>query len=288
VSTVSVQVSATSELQPPKGGSDPMDGLRTQAGLFGIADSIVHMLTGFSPLQEWVFKPVAGDWTALSKGADAWRNTAKASQQLARVIDSFPSQVGQDWQGATADAWQKANAQAVQLFQQYPDQCQKLATTYDAIAQAAQAIAGLIADILSQLGSIIAQAGIEAAIPVAGWAAEVKTAKDLAELIIKGGTRISQELTAFARLIERLIPMVEEVATLAQHLGTLANGLRRVAPVVMEVAEFGAKHADTLFEVGSAVKKGSDILDKVETYGKDAIKIADTSREAAHDAALSR
>jgi hypothetical protein len=284
MSVVSVQVDPASELQPPRAGQDIMNTLRVQAGLFGAMDGIVYALTRFSPLNEWVFKPVAGDWTALQKGADAWRNTGKAAQQLARVLESFPAQVADGWQGATADSWGTANGTVVSLLQELPDQCQKMATTCDAIAQAAQAVASLIADLLSQLGNLLIRAGIEAAIPVAGWAAEVETAGELAARITAGGIRISNAITRFAGLIERLAPMLERIAGLGAQVLAVATRLSSVAPRAIEAAEFLATNATTLQTVGRVVGGA----DKLVTFGKDAINIADKTHDADVAAQASR
>lgn len=288
--TVSVQTDPTSALVAPKPGADPMAQLRVQAGLFGAVDGICSALTGFSPLTEWVFKPVAGDWTALNRGADAWRNAGTAAQELAAVATSFPTQIGGDWQGATAANWSDANRKVVDSFRHLPDTAEQMASVCEAISEAAQAIASLIADILGQLSESLIQAAVEAAIPVVGWGAEAETAAQIAGEITESGTKIAAAITRFAALLEKLVPIVEKLLGAGEELATIAGKLASFAPKAIELAETVAKEADTIKKVAKDVedvKKGVETATKVVEYTDHAAEIASTSRDASEKAEAS-
>lgn len=270
-------------LAPQASGSDPMAGLDLQAGIFGGIDAVVSALTGFSPLKEWVFKPLAGDWSALQKGADAWMHAGKAARELARAVDSLPGQVGDEWQGATALKWANANGKAVALLDQLPDRCDQMATTCDAIAQAAEAVAGLIADVLGQLSETIVQAMVEAAIPVAGWIAESETAAQLAIEITESGTRITAAITKFAALLQRLAPILEELLGIGEEIMTIASKLTTLAPKVIVVAKAAAGAAGEIKAVYNAfdtIDKTTSLIDHVKTYTTDGVDILTTAAGA--------
>jgi len=281
--TVSVQTDPTSALIAPKAGADPMTQLRVQAGLFGAVDGICSALTGFSPLKEWVFKPVAGDWTALDKGASAWRNAGKAAQELAAVAKSFPTQIGSDWQGKTKDTWSTANQKVVDSFSKLPDTAEQMASVCEAISEAAQAIASLIADILGQLSESLIQAAVEAAIPVVGWGAEAETAAQIAGEITEFGTKIASAITKFAALLEKLVPIVEKLLGAGEELAAIASKLASFAPKAIKIAETVAKEADTIKKVATNVedvKKGVETAKKVVEYTDHAAEIVETSSDA--------
>lgn len=248
MSTVTLTNDAAGALSAPQlsgGAGMEIWKLRMDCGLIiGGADALVSMLTGFSPLQEWVFKPLAGDWEALDKGATAWTNAGKAAQAMADDLDSFPRQVGDDWQGETSLAWANANGKIVADLRDMPGQFANMAAMCTALAEAAKQIAGLIADLLNKLSQDVMAAAVAAAVPVAGWFAEGGIAAKIGIEVTQGTTRIISAIEKFGQLVQKLVPLLQKLQKVAEAFDKVKDKLGAVVDVagmVLDAAGSGAK-----------------------------------------------
>jgi len=264
MSTVSLQVDPTSLLAAPHaGGTDPMIKLRQQSGVAGVLDNIVRSLTGFSPLEEWVFKPFAGDWTALLKGGDAWNNAGRAANELAGLMDSLPAQVGDDWTGATATAWAGANKTVADEFRQLPQLCAAMSQACSALSDAAQSIATFVADLLAEISDWLTAMAVEAAVPIAGWIADAASAAWLSAKVTLDSTKIGRAIVQFMELVERVLPTLARIKALLQKLQALVAKLKPAmaaflaVPMFEDVTRSAADMGKASRAVGATVPAGA-------------------------------
>jgi hypothetical protein len=162
VSTVCVADDPTRYLTPPvaSGAGDFILHLRISAGLIvGVADWVASHFMGFSPLEEWVAKPLAGDWDAMDRASDAWRNSGRALGAVTTNVNGLPGQVGDSWNGASKDQWATLQAKVSQALGPLPDACVAMGEFAAALGDMARAIAKLIAGALGML----ADKGVEIA-----------------------------------------------------------------------------------------------------------------------------
>lgn len=247
MSTVTLKNDAGSALsapQPSAGAGAQIWQLRIQCGLIiGGVDALVSMLTGFSPLEEWVFKPLAGNWDALDMGATAWTNAGKAARAMADDLDSFPHQVGDDWRGEAALAWANANGKLVAQLRAMPEHFDNMATMCSALAEVARQIAGLIADLLSKIADEVTAAAVAAAIPIAGWAADGVLAMKLGYDVTQGSRRIITAIEKFRQLVQKLLPILQKLQELANAFGRIQSGLATAVGLIGTALDNSAEAA---------------------------------------------
>ena len=185
--------------------------VRASCGLaVGGLDAVIDGITGFSPLEEWVMKPFAGDWDAFDKGADAWRQVGKALDSVAANIAALPAMVSEEeWQGQARDAWAAAQTAISQQVQPLPEACSAMAEYCDALAELARGIIEFVLASLQWAVETVLRILAEQAVPIAGQIAGA------GELTIFGirMVGISQKVIKFVERFKRLVEMISVVVT---------------------------------------------------------------------------
>lgn len=241
MTTLSPTDNATSYLNAP---ANPGSGLfiwqlRMECGIvIGGLDGVISAITGFSPLEEWVFKPLAGDWNALDRGAVAWSSAGRASQAVANNIDALPGQIGDAWQGAAFTEFSAAQAKVSSTIGELPGSCDAMSEMVSALADLARTIAGFIAMIIKAISDWALKMLASAAVPVAG---EVAMAGWIAELGVKIATwvpRLAEMIQKFVSFVAKIVPIIKKVvdvitkidkilATLATVVGAIDDASRK-------------------------------------------------------------
>jgi uncharacterized protein YukE len=207
--------------------------LRMQCGIIiGGVDAVIAAITGFSPLEEWVFKPLGGDWDALDKGAVAWTSAGKAAKAVSTNLHSLPGQIGDSWTGATADEFAKAQAKVASSIVPLPGACDSLSQMCTALAEMAKSIAEFVAQILSDLSAWALKMIVSAAVPVAG---EVAMAGWLTELGVKIATwvpKLTGMVTKFIEFVTKIAPIVAKIAHVIEVIDTILEKLSSLMKIV--------------------------------------------------------
>lgn len=206
--------------------------LRMKSGIvFGTADMVVSWLAGFSPLEEWIFKPLGGDWTALDRGAVAWRNAGTATSAVARNIAGLPAQIGDSWVGDAAESFETLQATLAEAVEPIPDACSALSEQCSALASLARAIADFVAGILTDLQNwglkmLVATAvpGAQVTLPV--WIAE------LAAKIARWVPKLTGMINTFVQFLTRIWPTVQRIVKVIQTLQTILSKLNKLVPLL--------------------------------------------------------
>lgn len=176
----------------------------------GGVDAIIDGITGFSPLEEWVMKPFAGDWDAFDKGAQAWRNAGKATDAVAHNLAALPGMVGDEqWQGDARDAWARAQTAIAQQMGPLPQACDAMADLCDALSELARAIIEYVLESLKWAVETVLRILAEQAAPIVG---QVVGAGELTIFGVRM-VGVSRKIITFIEKFQRLVKMISSVIT---------------------------------------------------------------------------
>jgi phage-related protein len=241
-------------LNPPRSVSadlaapaTPNDGnyvaqLESKAGIvIGGVDGIVHAITGFSPLEEWVAKPFGGDWQALDRGAAGWSGAAKAITAIKENIDDLPSLIGDSWTGASATAFAKAHKKICTAIEPLPMSLESLSKMCSALAKAAQAIGEFVIEVLEALAEFVVEMVQALATPVVGEAEMPVWVTELLGRVAVWVPELSGMIAKFIALVNEILPIIEEIKAVYDEIKPILDLLSSVGKAAVPVIEATAE-----------------------------------------------
>ena len=161
----------SSYLDLPMANDAAIEDVRWSAGpLIGGIDWVFEEITGISIMEDYITKPLAGNWTAIDKASSAWANLGGASLAIGKNFSALPGQT-ESWTGGAADQFRVSMAAMGGAFVGLSyafEYVSGLASTISAISNFA---AGLIASALEAIAAKLLRMAAEACVPVIGWAA---------------------------------------------------------------------------------------------------------------------
>jgi len=255
----------TSALTEPTSSHEGyMNTVRAKCGIVaGGIDGAIHAITGFSPLQEWVFTPLAGDWVNLDKGAGAWANAGKAAEAIKANLNAGPGQVGDGWLGESFDAFKAAQDQAVTALDELPEACRQMSEMTTAISEAARAVADLIAAVIDEVVEFALEMLASLAIPVAGEIAMPGWIIKLAAKVARWSTKIAKAITGFGRLVVKVLEVVAKMARVAQKVARMIRSFEGLDAEIKAV-KLTARVAKLVPDVIAAEGALGDAQDKLD------------------------
>jgi len=186
--------------------------LRMQCGIvIGGLDAVISAITGFSPLEEWVFKPLAGDWNALDRGAVAWSSAGRAVQAVSNNIDSLPGQIGDAWEGEGFEAFATTQATLAQTLGDLPAACDAMSEMTSTLADLARTIAEFVAMIIKAVSDWAIKMLASAAVPVAGQVAMGGWIAELGAKIATWVPKLSGMITRFVNFVAKISAVVIKI-----------------------------------------------------------------------------
>jgi uncharacterized protein YukE len=188
--------------------------------VFQLIDSVLDFILGFSPAEEWVVKPLLGDWEDLAGGASAWRASGAAADAIAAQLVCAADAAAADWTGQTSDAFQRQLKEFAEALSEYPDGAEMMAVTLDHVLAAAQAAKDVVVAAIEYVGIVAELIIAELCIPVAGPPAAGATAAANAAGITLTCTRVAQSL----KKVEKAIKLINKVAKALQKLLDMLKG----------------------------------------------------------------
>ena len=265
--SISPAIDARAYLVPPSnhGAGMTVDQLRSEAGVIvSTIDSAIEGITGFSILQEWIAKPLAGDWDAFARGANAWEAAGKAVGGVAQNMIALPSQIGTQWVGEAATAFSAGSmkiAGALTVFQPLSMGMKQWCT---ALTDMAGYIAKMIMSAIKELsykvaGMLAAAATVIGAVSVPGWVASI------AQSVMTWMKRIKEGIEMFKKFVEMVKQIVDAVKSAIQAVQALLNTAQAALQAVglgdsvlakgVGVAQTGARGAGN---IADGYGKGAD------------------------------
>ncbi|GIG27309.1 hypothetical protein [Cellulomonas denverensis] len=230
--------------------------VRAKCGVVaGGIDGVIAWLTGFSPLNEWVFKPLAGDWVGLDKGSSAWANAGKAASAITENLRELPAQIGDGWCGEPAQAFKQSMKKIDRELNELPSACAQMSEMVAAISDAAKAIADLIAVGINELVTFALSRLPATAVPVVGQAAIPLVVADLVARITRFSARLGQMITRFFELVRKIVPIIVKVRNVLHKLKLLKDAASLI-PVVGAGAKAAVTYADAYQKVTTPVFSG--------------------------------
>lgn len=186
--------------------------------IMGGVDWFVESVAGFSPLEEWVFKPLAGDWDAFDRGEQAWRAAGDWAETLSKDLAALPTYVDDRWTGETAASFGTAARKVTAQAEAMPTSCREMATMVAALNDAAKAVAALIAALLGELADTCTEILLSLAVPGGQVTTPVWVGK-LAARLTSISVKISSAVLKFRQLVARVV-------LVAQRLRAAVTGMR--------------------------------------------------------------
>jgi uncharacterized protein YukE len=235
-------------LQEPfaSGTADRIWGLRESAGpIVGGVDWALSMLLNFSPLEEWVAKPLGGDWSALDRGAVAWTNAGKAVAAIAENLEYLPGATSDAWQGETATAFGRAQHKVSSALKPIPGACDSMSEMCTALADMAQAIAEFSISILVA----VAEFAVEFIAALSSVVGSVTTPAWVTKLALK----LKVWVPKLARMIDLFLEMLPKVAGIIKHYKESFSKLKTIIEVLMQLGRDMANTQAQLTEATNAV-----------------------------------
>ncbi|GAA1776275.1 hypothetical protein [Leucobacter iarius] len=232
----------------------------SQSGsLLGQIDAVVGLLIGFSPLEEWVYKPFIGDWNAMEVAGEAWPKCGQAVQLINERVSTLGSFVDDGWQGKAAYSFGECHAKLGQLLERLPQQCEQAGEMDKHLAEFARKILDFINEVISGIvgfgleilsmlavpvvGEINLAAVLEIAIPiVAGWAIEI------------------------VDLFNEFLGFLDAVIAIHTGMVGLLGGVRDALTTLTSLASVGL----AIYDVGSSVKGAVGDINKIGGAGEHA------------------
>jgi hypothetical protein len=224
-SRMSAPVDARAFLAAPSSASAGLnlEQLRSEAGIIvSTIDQAIEGVTGFSILQEWIAKPLAGDWDAFARGANAWENAGKAVGGVAENMIALPRQIGSAWVGEAAAAFSASQvkvAGALTIFQPLSIGMKAWCT---ALTEMSVYIAKMIMSAIKELsykvaGMLSAAATVIGAVSVPAWVASI------AQSVTTWTKRIRQGIEMFTKFVKMVQKIVDAVRRAVQAIQLLLN-----------------------------------------------------------------
>ena len=255
--TLSPPQSATAFLLPPTADSSArIANVREEAGFtLGTIDSVVQWLSGFSPIEEWVAKPLAGDWSAPDRGAVAWTSAGKAVAAVAENLKYLPGAIGDTWQGEAAVAFDKAQAKVSEQLEPIPGACDSMAELCTALADMAEAITGFVLAIAVALAEFITELTIAISTVVGSVTLPAWMTKLAANL---------------AKWVPKLTSMIEKFLAMATKIAKFIEKFKKVFTKLWAIVKLIAKLVSTMAESQRTIDAASSAVDSATTGGHSA------------------
>lgn len=263
--SISPPIDARAFLVAPstQGAGMTVDQLRSQAGVIvSTIDSAIEEITGFSILQEWIAKPLAGDWDAFARGANAWEAAGKAIGGVAQNMMSLPGQIGTQWTGEAALAFSGSQikvAGALTVFQPLSTGMKQWCT---ALTEMAGYLAKMIMSAIKELsykvaGMLAAAATVIGAVSVPGWVASI------AQSVMSWMKRIKEGIEMFKKFVEMVKQIVDAVQRAVQAIQLLLNTAQSALAAAGAGDSFLAKGLGGLQGVVDGVGKRADSAQRI-------------------------
>jgi uncharacterized protein YukE len=203
--------------------------LRMECGIvIGGLDAVISAITGFSPLEEWVFKPLAGDWNALDRGAVAWSSAGRATKAVANNIDALPGQIGDAWQGGANASFSNAQAKIASAVHELPGSCDAMSEMVTALADLARTIAEFVAMIIKAISEWALKMLASAVVPVAGEVAMAGWLVELGAKIASWVPKLTGMITKFIAFVAKIAPIIKKVVAVILKIDAMLAKLAAV------------------------------------------------------------
>lgn len=211
----------------------------------GMIDTVVSMLVGFSPLDEWVYKPFVGDWRSMELAAEAWPKCGQAVELINTRVSTFGEFVTDDWDGEAAYEFGKCHEKLGRLLDGLPQQCEQAGLMDQQLANFARGILEFINEVISGIVSFGLDLLSLIAVPVVG---EVNAAKVLAIAIpIVTGWAID-----VVNLFNEFLGFIDAVIAIHTGIAGLLGGVRSALSNLTAAASVGL----AIYETVSSIKGG--------------------------------
>ena len=225
----------------------------------GMIDTVVSLLVGFSPLEEWVYKPFVGDWRSMELAAEAWPRCGQAVQLINERVSTFGEFVTDGWDGKAAYEFGQCHARLGQLLEGLPQQCEQAGVMDQQLANFARGILEFINEVISGIVSFGLDLLSLLAVPVVG---EINAAKVLAIAIpIVTGWAIE-----VVNLFNEFLGFIEAVLAIHTGIANLLGGVRSALSGLTTAASIGLQVYETVSSIKGGINDISD-LSRAPSHG---------------------
>lgn len=203
----------------------------------GMIDTVVSLLVGFSPLEEWVHKPFVGDWRSMELAAEAWPRCGQAVQLINERVSSFGEFVTDDWQGQAAYEFGQCHARLGQLLDGLPQQCEQAGVMDQQLANFARGILEFINEVISGIVSFGLDLLSVIAVPVVGQLNAAKVLAIAIPIVTGWVIEVIDLFNEFLGFIEAVIAIHTGIANMLGGVRSALSGLTAAASIGLAVYE---------------------------------------------------
>lgn len=177
--------------------------------VIGGVDAFIDAISGFSPLEEWVMKPFAGDWDAFDRATAAWSQVGQAVDAVAKNIDALPGMVDEEqWAGDARDAWAAANTKVAQQIGPLPEACSAMSQFCDALGDMARAIIEFVLETLRWAAETAIRIIAEQAAPVVGQVAGAGEVTIFGIRLVNASQKVIRFINQFKALVDKISTVI--------------------------------------------------------------------------------
>lgn len=220
----------------------------TSAAIPGLSqiDAVIGLIVGFSPLEEWVFKPFIGDWSAMERAAEAWPRCGDAVRLVNERVQTVSSFVGDGWEGAAADSFAECQSKLSKLLADLPFQCEQAGVMDAELAEFAKGILAFIGEVIQGIIEIGLEILTAVATPPVGWAAAIPIVAVAVSTVLGWISRIMS-------LFNQFLGFLEAVAAIHSGIAGLYSSVRQAVQGLQLAANLGSQAVDLLGSVAGKV-----------------------------------
>ncbi|MFD5599109.1 hypothetical protein ACFWHR_03530 [Leucobacter sp. NPDC058333] len=229
----------------------------------GMIDTVVSMLVGFSPLDEWVYKPFVGDWRSMELAAEAWPKCGQAVELINTRVSTFGEFVTDDWDGEAAYEFGRCHEKLGQLLDGLPQQCEQAGLMDQQLANFARGILEFINEVISGIVSFGLDLLSLAAVPGVN-AINAGKVLAIAIPIIIGWT------IDVVDLFNEFLGFIDAVIAIHTGIAGLLGGVRSALSNLTAAASVGL----AIYETVTSIKGGVDDIRTLTGSGNSATNVA--------------
>ena len=204
-------VSAVAGGTPPGTQGQYIEDKKGECGLIIPAiDGMVHKVTGWS-LLEALFKPVAGDFNAVSSMQLAWGNVGNACGAVGQNYTSLGRQVPAVWQGPAGRAASSRMADVGQMHADQQEASGYIAEQLGHVIEVGKATLDVLVIAIDFIDGIIQELIVSAMAGPIGWAKAGISAPGKARRVVElihDGLRAIEKLTEAAQALLKVLRYV--------------------------------------------------------------------------------
>jgi uncharacterized protein YukE len=160
-------------------------------------EAISQLLFGYSIVEEWLRKPFAGDWDAVTTGARSWRAISRDVDTLGTDLKTVSTNTGELWRGSTFDAYVTVQAAHMSAYTPVGQASMDIADALDATTDLARIILDIVDNAIALAVDTCMRLAAEQTIPGIRQATSAVEIEALLTEVVQIAMSVNEALNSF-------------------------------------------------------------------------------------------